>query len=210
MTEGLYFDPPEAYMASVDSERTSNIECAIETILENLGYDIKDQHFRRTPDRVAAVMTAFRKNGDPAAVKELLEVKFTEPGAIDSVVIEGPISYTSMCAHHMLPVTGNAYVGYLPNERVCGLSKLARVTHHFAQQLTVQERVTKDIVDALMEHLDPKGAMVVIRAQHGCMSIRGVRERDAFTTTSAVRGVFRDSASARNEFLALMSLGGAK
>jgi GTP cyclohydrolase I len=189
--------------------REQEIATAVSTILQNLGYDLTDQHFRRTPERVAKMLSEFRANGDPESVKSLLEVVFTE-NTIDSVVVEGPITFNSMCAHHMLPVTGTAYVGYLPDKHVCGLSKLARVTYHYASQLTVQERVTQQIADALVEHLKPMGAMVVIKATHGCMSIRGVRERDCETATSVVRGIFKDSAAARNEFLQLVAMGGAK
>lgn len=187
-----------------DMARMLTIEKSITDILAALGYDISDQHFTRTPKRVAQVLLDLRKNGNPQVVKDLLEVQFIEEGAVNSLVIEGPISYTSMCAHHMLPVTGQAWVGYLPSARVCGLSKLARVTYHFAEQLTVQERVTQQIADALVTHLEPEGAMVVVRAIHGCMSVRGIRERNTETVTSAVRGVFRDSAAARAEFLSLI------
>jgi GTP cyclohydrolase I len=182
------------------------IEDAVEVILDNLGYDRKNQHFENTPKRVAEMLSGFSKNGDPAEAGKLLEVAFVEPGAVDSLVLEGPISYSSMCAHHMLSVEGVAWVGYIPNHAVCGLSKLARVTHYFAEQLTVQEVVTQLIADALMDHLQPIGAMVVIDARHGCMSNRGVRERECYTKTSAVRGVFKDSVSAKTEFLTLMQL----
>lgn len=179
---------------------------AVATILEHLGYDITDQHFRRTPERVANVLFGFRKNGDPEVVKQLLAVQFIEQGAVDSLVLEGPIEYVSMCAHHMLSVEGVAYVGYLPNKAVCGLSKLARIVEHFAGQFTVQERVTQQVADALVEHLAPIGAMVVVSAKHGCMSVRGVRQPDCKTATSAVRGAFKESPAARHEFLALTQL----
>ena len=184
-----------------------DIDDAVEVILDRLGYDLTNQHFKNTPLRVASMLQAFCKNGDPGTAGRLLEVAFVEPGTVESLVLEGPISYTSFCAHHMLPVEGVAWVGYIPNHAVCGLSKLARVVHHFAEQLTVQEVVTQQIADALMDHLQPIGAMVVIDARHGCMSIRGVRERECYTKTSTVRGVFKDSATAKAEFLTLMQLG---
>lgn len=185
-----------------------DIPDAVEVILGCLGYDRNNQHFRDTPRRVAEMLYAMRKNGDPDVAGKLLEVAFVEPGAVDSLVLEGPISYTSMCAHHLLPVEGTAWVGYLPNNAVCGLSKLARVVHHFAAQLSVQEVVTQEIANALTDYLQPIGAMVVINARHGCMSIRGVRERECYTKTSTVRGIFKDSSAARNEFLSLIALGG--
>lgn len=196
--------------ADAEDFRFDELKGAIADILESLGYDLNDQHFLRTPERAAEVLWSLRRNGNPDFVKSLLEVVFTEDSVIDSLVLEGPISFDSMCAHHMLPVNGVAYVGYLPDKHVCGLSKLARVTHHFAKQYTVQERVTQQIADALVAYLEPRGAMVVVTAKHGCMTMRGVRERETDTTTSAVRGVFKDSASARNEFLQLMTLRSAK
>lgn len=202
MTEGLFFENEEG----IGENRLANIALAVETIIENLGYDIRDQHFARTPDRVASVLAGFAKNGDPEVAKKLLGVQFIEQGTVDSLVLEGPIEYVSMCAHHMLSVEGVAYVGYLPNKAVCGLSKLARIVEHYAGQYTVQERVTQQVADALMENLEPVGAMVVVRAKHGCMSVRGVRQRECQTATSAVRGVFKESAAARNEFLALMAM----
>lgn len=203
MTEGLFFeDEDDASLAKSDYV----IAEAVTTILTELGYDITDQHFAKTPERVAKVMAGLRKNGDPEIARKLLGVQFIEPGAVDSLVLEGPINYTSACAHHMLTVEGVAYVGYLPKGAVCGLSKLARIVEHFASQYTVQELVTAQVADALDEYLKPSGAMVVVNAKHGCMSVRGVRQPDCTTRTSSVRGVFKDSAAARNEFLSLMSL----
>jgi GTP cyclohydrolase IA len=205
MVEERFFDgETDASLAKSDYV----IAEAITTILLELGYDINDPHFKRTPERVAKVMAQFRKNGDPDTVKKLLGVQFVEPGAVDSLVLEGPIDYVSMCAHHMLTVEGVAYVGYLPGKAVCGLSKMARLVDHFAGQYTVQERVTQQVADALVEHLEPAGAMVVVRAKHGCMAVRGVRQPACKTATSAVRGVFKESAAARNEFLSLIVLGG--
>lgn len=172
-------------------------------ILVLLGYDTNDQHIQRTPERVAQVLLEFHRNGKEEDVQKLLDVSFDE--SHDSLVMVGPIRIVSLCAHHMLPVTGDAWVGYLPNARVCGISKLARVAHHYARQLTVQEKLTDQVVDALMEYLDPMGSMCVIKAVHGCMSIRGVGEPNALTTTSSVRGVFLKDADARAEFLSLMS-----
>lgn len=174
-------------------------------ILDHLGYDrINGQHFKKTPERVAEVLLHYAKNADESLLAELLGVQFTEPDAISSLVMEGPVRYTSRCAHHLEPVDGWAWVGYLPEQNVCGLSKMARVVNFFAAQLTVQELVTQQIADALLTHLKPKGVMVVVRAEHGCMRRRGVMEPCALTTTSAVRGVFKESATARNEFLLLM------
>jgi len=185
------------------SNRNQLLQNHVASILDLLGYDRKDQHFARTPERAAKVLLEFaQREMSSEAVGKLLEVSFSD--AYDSLVQVGPISVRSMCAHHMLPVYGHAWVGYLPDQRVCGLSKLARVTEYFAQQFTVQERVTDLIADALEYHLRPKGVMVVIKAVHGCMAHRGVREPQALTATSSVRGVFRNEVDARAEFLSLM------
>lgn len=182
----------------------TTIARAVRTILEELGYDPEDQHMVKTPMRVAKVMELFHANGYlDFAADDLLQAVFDDEH--NSLVLVGPITVTSMCAHHMLPVTGYAWVGYIPNEKVVGLSKLARIVKHYAQRFTIQERVTQNVVDALMRNLEPLGAMCVIDATHGCMTIRGVKEAHATTITSAVRGVFQDDPIARQEFLTLMS-----
>lgn len=172
-------------------------------LLWHLGYDVEDDpHFKRSPERVAEWLTQFAMNGDDSHVAELLGVVFPESTPQDLVLV-GPTEYRSMCAHHLLPVTGVAWVGYLPENGICGLSKLTRLVEFYANQLTVQERVTAQIADALDTHLKPRGAMVIVRAVHSCMTFRGVRDRDVSATTSAVRGVFKESAAARSEFLSL-------
>lgn len=178
---------------------------AIEIVLYQLGYDPSDQHHKDTPKRVSESLQRFARHPeDDFAVKDLLGVDFED--SYSSLVMVGPIRYTSMCAHHLLPVEGKAYVGYLADGRICGLSKLARLVDYHARQLTVQERVTDQVADDLMLHLKPRGCMVVIRAVHGCMSIRGIQDHEAQTTTSAVRGLHKDSDSARSEFLSLVAM----
>jgi GTP cyclohydrolase IA len=197
MTSGGETDMPEVFT------ELSLLKMHVASILDILGYDrVNDQHFLRTPFRYAQVLMEFAKNGEEESVAKLLEVSFSDEH--DGLVIVGPIRVVSMCAHHLLPVTGRAWVGYIPSGRVCGLSKLARLVHHFARQATVQERVTDQVVDALMDHLHPLGAATVIRAEHGCMSLRGVAEPAAITTTSAVRGVFLQDPAAKAEFMGLI------
>ena len=192
-------------LTSFDEVRRYRIAEAVRTIVTELGYDLDDQHFLLTPERVAKVLTAFSAtNADSATPADILAAVFDDEH--DALVQVGPIKVVSMCAHHMLPVTGWAWVGYIPDGKVCGISKLARITHYFAHQYTVQERVTQQIANALMDNLDPKGCMVVISATHGCMSVRGVEEPEAVTRTSAIRGVFRTEPDARTEFLALMGM----
>lgn len=191
-------------------EAEHEIQHAIRSIIVALGYDLGDEHFLRTPERVAEMMLEFRKGASDESAAELLGVKFDANLSVDSLVLEGPVRFTSFCAHHMSQITGHAWVGYLPDQHICGLSKMARVVRHYSRQYSVQELVTERIITAIESNLKPRGCMVVIQAQHSCMSIRGVEEPDALTTTSAVRGVFKDSASARNEFLSLMALRSGK
>jgi GTP cyclohydrolase I len=179
------------------------LEVAAEQLLKALGYSLEDQHFQLTPTRMATWLETFAANGDDDIAAAMLDVQFDEEH--DSLVAVGPITYQSMCAHHALPVTGDAWVGYIPQKHVVGLSKLARLVHYYAQQFTVQERVTQQVANLLHQKLDPLGVMVVIRAEHGCMTLRGVKEPRAITTTSAVRGVFKNEPDARMEFLTFMS-----
>jgi GTP cyclohydrolase I len=128
---------------------------------------------------------------------------FPNDEGYDELVVSGAIPFHSLCMHHLLPFHGVAHVGYLPGERIIGLSKLARVVDLFARGLQVQERLTKQIAAWLDEHLAPKGVGVVIEAEHLCMSLRGVRKLGATTTTSALHGLVRDDARTRQEFLSL-------
>jgi GTP cyclohydrolase I len=179
------------------------IEESVEQILFLLGYDTTDPHFRNTGKRVGRWLRDFYCMNSDAEVSRLLEVVFPE-NTPDSLVIVGPTEYRSVCAHHMLPVVGSAWIGYLPEKGICGLSKLSRLVEYYATQFTVQERVTNQVADALVAHLEPKGCMVVVKAEHSCMSFRGVRDTNVSTVTSAVRGLHKDSSAARNEFLLLM------
>ena len=189
-------------LVEYDNDTICGIASHIEEIISYLGYDPQDQHFQRTPYRVAKWMVDYRKQDDAAEAAKLLEAVFDDEH--DSMVIVGPTTVRSFCAHHWLPVVGRAWVGYLPNGKVVGLSKLSRVVTYFAQQFTVQERVTQNVANILDEVLQPKGVMVVIEAEHGCMTLRGVKEAQALTRTSAVRGVFKTEESARAEFLRLI------
>jgi GTP cyclohydrolase I len=180
--------------------RNEPMEAAIAEVLAGLGYDNQDPHLDRTPQRVAEWLADFARHGGHP---EMLDVAFPAETP-DDLVIVGPVVYRSLCAHHLLPVVGQAWVGYLPEARICGLSKLGRLVEWYASQLTVQERVTKQIADTVEDQLKPKGCMAVIRAAHMCMSFRGIRDGNALTVTSAVRGLHKDSASARAEFLSLI------
>jgi GTP cyclohydrolase I len=128
---------------------------------------------------------------------------FANDEGYDELVVARDIPFHSLCQHHLLPFHGVAHVGYLPGERIIGLSKLARVVEHFARRLQVQERLTKQVGDWLSDRLAPKGVGVVLEAEHLCMSLRGVQAVGARTVTSSLHGLLRDDARSRAEFLAL-------
>lgn len=166
------------------------------------GLDLSDENLQATPMRASHMMLELC-NGytmDPAEI-----LKVTWKTGSNSLVLQRNIAFNSLCAHHLATIRGTAHVGYIPRDgRVVGLSKLVRLVDCFAHRLQLQEQMTDQIADALLEHLSPVGTMVVISAEHDCMSIRGVL-RNAETVTSAVRGVFLDEPEARMEFLSLIS-----
>jgi len=173
------------------------IERAARDLLLALGADLESEGLRETPRRMAS------------AYSELLSPKpfnlttFANDEGYDELVVVRDIPFQSLCMHHVLPFHGFADVAYLPGERILGLSKLARVVEHFARDLQVQERLTKQIADWLEESLRPKGVGVVLRAEHMCMSLRGIEKPGTRTVTSALHGLVRDDPRTREEFLAL-------
>lgn len=168
-------------------------------LLVALGADLSDPALADTPRRVAA------------AYEELLSPRpftmttFPNDGNYDELVIVRNIPFASLCEHHALPFTGEAHVGYIPGDRILGLSKLARVVELFARRFQVQERMTSQIADWLNEQLRPKAVGVVLEAEHLCMSIRGVQVPGSRTTTSALHGLLRDDPRSRQEFFALVN-----
>lgn len=173
---------------------------AVVRLLSYLGDDPTREGLRDTPARVCRALGEMTQ-GYSTDVAELLACTFDVPH--DSMVLVRGIEFVSLCEHHVLPFTGTATVGYLPGDRVVGLSKLARLVDAFAQRLQVQERMTDQIADAIVEHLHPGGVGVVVTGVHGCMTCRGVRKPGASMVTSALRGAFREDPTARAEFLAL-------
>ena len=172
-------------------------ERAVAELLAAFGRDPADAHLADTPRRVAM------------AYEELLSPRpfsvttFPNDEGYDELVLAKAIPFHSLCQHHLLPFAGVAHVGYLPAGRILGLSKLARVVEHFARDLQVQERLTRQIADWLGEHLAPKGVGVVLEAEHLCMSLRGVQARGSRTVTSALHGILRADGRSRQEFFAL-------
>jgi GTP cyclohydrolase I len=172
-------------------------ERAAGDLLRALGADLSDESLSATPRRMAA------------AYAELLSPEpfhattFPNDGAYDELVVVRDISFHSLCEHHLLPFVGVAHVGYIPGERIVGLSKLARVVDHFARALQVQERLTTQVAGWLERELRPRGVGVVLEAEHTCMSLRGAAKSGARTVTSALHGLVRDDPRTRQEFLAL-------
>lgn len=180
------------------------IAAAVREILLAIGEDPDREGLQETPDRVARMyeemFSGLRK--DPAVV---LRKTFTEK--YDEMVLVKNIDFESMCEHHLLPFFGKAHIAYLPNGHIVGLSKLARIVEIVARRPQVQERLTQELADLVMQELDARGVGVVLEATHTCMAIRGVRKADSICSTSAMRGVFQTNLSTRSEFMALIQTG---
>ena len=172
-------------------------ERAVADLLVALGQNPDDEHTRDTPRRVAA---AYAEMLTP---RSFSATTFPNDEGYDELVLARDIPFHSLCQHHMLPFKGVAHVGYLPGDRILGLSKLARVVELFARDLQVQERLTKQVADWLQEQLSPKGVGVVLEAEHLCMSLRGVQADGSRTVTSALHGLLREDHRSRAEFFAL-------
>ena len=184
--------------SGVDLKRA---EGAIRELLLALGENPDREGLSDTPRRVAKMYREMF-SGMTANPAEHLSRTFDEP--YDEIVLLREINFASLCEHHLLPFIGVAHVAYLPRNRVVGLSKLARTVDAFARRPQIQERMTAQIADALMQHLDAHGAVVVVQAQHFCMKVRGVNKPNSVMVTSAVRGVFKTHAAARAEAMALI------
>ncbi|MCA9192083.1 MAG: GTP cyclohydrolase I FolE [Planctomycetales bacterium] len=187
----------------VDHDR---IAAAVREILTAVGEDPDREGLLETPMRVAR-MYAEMFSGLTRDPGIHLERVFSEK--YDEVVLVRDIDFCSMCEHHLLPFIGKAHVGYLPDGKVVGLSKLARVVEEVSRRPQVQERMTEEIADLIEERLNARGVAVVLEASHSCMTIRGIRKPGSMTLTSAMRGIFRDRASSRAEILGLIT-GGAR
>ena len=178
-------------------------ERLIHDLLRLLGEDPEREGLQRTPERVIRAYR-FLTEGYRQNVEDLFnEAFFTEE--YDEMVLVKDIELNSMCEHHLLPFVGRAHVAYLPDKRIIGLSKIPRLVDHFARRLQVQERMTKQIAETLMEKLEPLGVAVVIEAHHLCMIMRGVEKQHATMTTSCMLGAFRDEQPTRMEFMNLIA-----
>lgn len=174
-------------------------------LMVELNFDMMNPHSQETPDRFVHYLQEFMQKYDPEAI---LGTSFETNSEYSTMVVQSHIPYRAICAHHLVPVLGVAHVGYIANERVIGLSKLARLVDAVGTSAPgVQEEHCDRIANDLMHYLKPSGAMVVITAEHGCMACRGVNKVNVPTTTSAIRGVFRDNMQARAEFFQLVQQG---
>lgn len=176
------------------------VKAAIRTILLAVGENPDREGLKKTPERVLKAFIEITE-GCQQNPAEILSTTFSEVH-YDEMVILRDIAFCSTCEHHLLPFVGVATIGYLPNGRVVGLSKLSRITTCFAKRLQVQEQLTAQIAEALMEHLHPLGVGVILKAKHQCMACRGVVQPDAEMVTSSLLGVFKEQ-STRSEFLSL-------
>jgi GTP cyclohydrolase I len=196
LSSGHYADNLDA---APDETYDEAFESLIRQMLERVGEDPQREGLQRTPLRVAKAMD-FLTSGYQMTVEEVVSNAVFNEDCKEMVVVRG-IEFYSLCEHHMLPFFGRAHVGYLPNGKVVGLSKVARVVDVFARRLQVQERLTNQIADALMEVLAPHGVAVVMEASHTCMMMRGVQKQNSSTVTSSMRGSFQDDARTRAEFM---------
>jgi len=186
---------------NVDVERIKN---AVTEILSAIGEDTNREGLKRTPQRVAA-MYAELLAGMHEDPKEHLSSVFTEN--YDEIVLLRDVPFYSICEHHLMPFIGSAHVAYLPAGAVLGVSKLARIVDCFARRLQVQERLTDQIADFIMNSLKPQGVAVVLEASHSCMTIRGIKKPGSVMVTSALRGIFKKDPRSRNEIMSLMHNG---
>ena len=182
-----------------DEVGETSLDAVIAELITGLGEDVSREGMVKTPQRVERSLR-FLTSGYAQDPRTVINGALFAAESSEMVVLTG-IEFYSLCEHHMLPFFGTASIGYVPGDKILGLSKFARVVDVFARRMQVQERMTSQIADALDEILEPQGVAVVTRASHLCMMMRGVEKQGSMTVTSAMRGIFRDDARTRQEFL---------
>lgn len=177
------------------------IKEAVKLLLEGIGEDVNREGLVDTPERIARMYAEIMSGMDEKPEEHLSKVFTVEN---NEMVLEKDIVFYSMCEHHMLPFYGKVHVAYIPNGKVVGLSKLARTVEVYAKRLQLQEQMTAQIADAIMDCLSPQGVMVVAEAEHMCMTMRGVKKPGSKTVSIATRGVFEDNAALQNQFFQML------
>ena len=188
----------------MNDEKRNKLEMNTKNLLELLGEDPSREGLLNTPKRVAKEWE-FLTKGYNENLDELINNAIFEGESKDMVIVKN-IEFYSLCEHHMIPFYGKAHIGYIPDGKIIGLSKLARITDLFSQRLQVQERLTNQIAQCLQEVLNPRGVAVVLEGKHFCMLSRGVQKQNSIATSSSMLGIFREKESTRNEFLKLIEM----
>jgi GTP cyclohydrolase I len=186
------------------NDKRKKLEANTRNLLELLGEDPKREGLINTPKRVAKAWD-FLTKGYTENLDDLINNAIFEGESKDMVIVKN-IEFYSLCEHHMIPFYGKAHIGYIPDGKIIGLSKLARITDLFSQRLQVQERLTNQIAQCLQEVLNPRGVAVVLEGKHFCMLSRGVQKQNSIATSSSMLGIFREKESTRNEFLKLIQM----
>ena len=194
-----------ARRAAASAEQTAAAEAHVLGLLSYLGEDVEREGLLETPARVVRAMGEHFA-GYSQDASEYLAKTFKEVDGYDELVLVSDIELFSHCEHHMVPFVGKAHVAYIPDGRVVGLSKLARVVDVYAKRLQVQEKLTKQIADAIQKHLQPQGVAVIVQCQHFCMCYRGVKKPGSWTTTSKLHGLFLKDPAARMELFTVLGL----
>ena len=188
----------------MNDEKRKKLEMNTKNLLDLLGEDPSREGLLNTPKRVAKAWE-FLTKGYNENLDELINNAIFEGESKDMVIVKN-IEFYSLCEHHMIPFYGKAHIGYIPDGKIIGLSKLARITDLFSQRLQVQERLTNQIAQCLQEVLNPRGVAVVLEGKHFCMLSRGVQKQNSIATSSSMLGIFREKESTRNEFLKLIEM----
>jgi GTP cyclohydrolase I len=206
MTEKINANGNKPLTSQQKKEKKEKLETIFTDFLKVLDYDIEnDPNIKETPHRMAKMW-----------IDELLEGNFSDPPKItvfpneehyDQIVISGPIKVDSVCSHHGITIAGKCWIGYLPGDKVIGISKFSRIVRFFSRRMQLQEGMTQQIADYIENLMNPKGVIVFMKCKHYCEIARGVREESIFMTTSAVRGTFRVNGNARQEFFSLIQEG---